>query len=228
MKRIFINDIPVLFKNLDNSKLKVENYDTLIDGSSGIIHTKLRARVLIYDALPDSIDSLLKIMTEKKLKKTYSVTFTLKNKKEVIKYLKKKFKVIKAAGGIVQNNENKILFIYRLGKWDLPKGKKDKGEKIKDCAVREVEEETNTKVKIINRNCTTWHTYTRYKKFILKKTVWYKMKCIDDSKMKGQKKEKIEKVRWMENKIINEILINSYKSLSYVVKKYFKKDKLNT
>ena len=228
MKRIFINDIPVSFKNLDNSKLKVENYDTLIDGSSGIIHTKLRARVLIYDALPDSIDSLLKIMTEKKLKKTYSVTFTLKNKKEVIKYLKKKFKVIKAAGGIVQNNENKILFIYRLGKWDLPKGKKDKGEKIKDCAVREVEEETNTKVKIIKRNCTTWHTYTRYKKFILKKTVWYKMKCIDDSKMKGQKKEKIEKVRWMENKIINEILINSYKSLSYVVKKYFKKDKLNT
>tara|TARA_Y100000817_G_scaffold143463_1_gene112440 strand:+ start:3751 stop:4437 length:687 start_codon:yes stop_codon:yes gene_type:complete len=228
MKRIFINDIPVLFKNLDNSKLKVENYDTLIDGSSGIIHTKLRARVLIYDALPDSIDSLLKIMTEKKLKKTYSVTFTLKNKKEVIKYLKKKFKVIKAAGGIVQNNENKILFIYRLGKWDLPKGKKDKGEKIKDCAVREVEEETNTKVKIIKRNCTTWHTYTRYKKFILKKTVWYKMKCIDDSKMKGQKKEKIEKVRWMENKIINEILINSFKSLSYVVKKYFKKDKLNT
>tara|TARA_B100000941_G_C28460842_1_gene530653 strand:+ start:445 stop:1131 length:687 start_codon:yes stop_codon:yes gene_type:complete len=228
MKRIFINDIPVLFKNLDNSKLKVENYDTLIDGSSGIIHTKLRARVLIYDALPDSIDSLLKLMTEKKLKKTYSVTFTLKNKKEVIKYLKKKFKVIKAAGGIVQNNENKILFIYRLGKWDLPKGKKDKGEKIKDCAVREVEEETNTKVKIIKRNCTTWHTYTRYKKFILKKTVWYKMKCIDDSKMKGQKKEKIEKVRWMENKIINEILINSFKSLSYVVKKYFKKNKLNT
>ena len=228
MKRIFINDIPVSFKNLDNSKLKVENYDTLIDGSSGIIHTKLRARVLIYDALPDSIDALLKIMTEKKLKKTYSVTFTLKNKKEVIKYLKEKFKVIKAAGGIVQNNENKILFIYRLGKWDLPKGKKDKGEKIKDCAVREVEEETNTKVKIIKKNCTTWHTYTRYKKFILKKTVWYKMKCIDDSKMKGQKKEKIEKVRWMENKIINEILINSYKSLSYVLKKYFKKDKLNT
>ena len=160
MKRIFINDIPVLFRNLDNSKLKVENYDTLIDGSSGIIHTKLRARVLIYDALPDSIDSLLKIMTEKKLKKTYSVTFTLKNKKEVIKYLKKKFKVIKAAGGIVQNREKKILFIYRLGKWDLPKGKKDKGEKIKNCAVREVEEETNTKVKIQKKNlCIMAHLY---------------------------------------------------------------------
>ncbi len=163
-------------------------------------------------------------MTEKKLKKTYSVTFTLKNKKEVIKNLKKKFKVIKAAGGIVQNKENKILFIYRLGKWDLPKGKKDKGEKIKHCAVREVEEETNTKVKRKNKICTSWHTYTRYKKFILKKTVWYKMKCIDDSKMKGEKKEKIEKVRWMKNKIINEILTNSYKSLSYVMKKFYNRD----
>jgi len=46
--------------------------------------------------------------------------------------------------------------------------------------------------------------------------------------MKGQKKEKIEKVRWMENKIINEILINSYKSLSYVMKKYYNKYELNT
>jgi len=223
MKRIFINDIPVIFRNLDNSKLKVENYDTLIDGSSGIIHTKLQARVLIYDALPDSIDSLLKIMTEKKLKKTYSVTFTLKNKKEVIKYIKNKFKLIKAAGGIVENKENKILFIFRLGKWDLPKGKKDKGEKIKDCSVREVEEETNTKVKRKNKICTSWHTYTRYKKFILKKTVWYRMKCIDDSKMKGQKKENIDKVKWMNEDTIKEILENSYKSLSYIIKKYYEK-----
>ena len=70
-------------------------------------------------------------MTRKKLKKAYSITFTLKNKKEVIKYLKNKFKIVKAAGGVLKNKENKILFIYRLGRWDLPKGKKDKGESIK-------------------------------------------------------------------------------------------------
>ena len=79
MKKIFINDIPVVFNNLNNSKLKVESYDTLLDGSSGIISKKLHARVLIYDASPDSIDSLLKLMTKKKLKKGYSITFTLKN-----------------------------------------------------------------------------------------------------------------------------------------------------
>ena len=223
MKKIFINDIPVVFNNLNNSKLKVESYDTLLDGSSGIISKKLHARVLIYDASPDSIDSLLKLMTKKKLKKVYSITFTLKNKREVIKYIKNKFKIIKAGGGIVRNKENKILFIYRLRKWDLPKGKKDKGEKIDDCAVREVQEETNTKVKIKSKLCTSWHTYTRYKKFILKKTVWYRMKWLDDTKMKGQKKENIDKVKWMEEDTIKEILENSYKSLSYVIKKYYKK-----
>ena len=34
-----------------------------------------------------------------------------------------------------------MLFIYRFNKWDLPKGKLNKGEKKQDCAIREVEEE---------------------------------------------------------------------------------------
>ena len=33
----------------------------------------------------------------------------------------------------------------RLGKWDLPKGKLDKGETIEECALREIEEETGAK-----------------------------------------------------------------------------------
>ena len=33
-----------------------------------------------------------------------------------------------------------------MKKWDLPKGKLDKGETIKECAKREVEEETKVKV----------------------------------------------------------------------------------
>ena len=222
MKRIFINDIPVLFRGLNNSKLRVEKYDTLLDGSSGILINKLHARILIYNASSESIDALLKLMTRKKLKKAYSITFTLKNKKEVIKHLKNKFKIVKAAGGVLKNKENKILFIYRLGRWDLPKGKKDKGESIKNCAVREVQEETNIKVKRKEKICTSWHTYTRYKKFILKKTVWYNMECIDDSKMKGQIKEKIEKVRWMEKSTVKEILQNSYKSLNHVFREYYK------
>ena len=65
---------------------------------------------------------LLKKMTDKKFKKIYSITITLKRFKYVLKHVKKMFKIIKAGGGVVKNNNDQILFIYRLKKWDLPKG----------------------------------------------------------------------------------------------------------
>jgi 8-oxo-dGTP pyrophosphatase MutT (NUDIX family) len=50
--------------------------------------------------------------------------------------------LIEAAGGLVLNERGNLLMIFRRGKWDLPKGKRDAGESIETCAVREVEEET--------------------------------------------------------------------------------------
>mgnify|MGYP001160932379 FL=1 len=223
MKTIFINDIPIYFKKLDNTSLIKENYDTFIDGSSGIIPLKLFSRVLIYDANFQTITDLLKKMTKKKFVKIYSITITLRDYKRVIKNIKKMFNIIKAGGGVVNNNKNQILFIYRLKRWDLPKGKLDKGETIRECAEREVEEETKVKVRSGRKITSTWHTYTRNKKFILKKTTWYKMKSLDSSKMKPQKKENIERVEWMRKSVIKEILLNSYKTLNYVMDKYYKK-----
>ena len=220
MKTIFVNDIPIHFKELNNLKLKKEDFDTYIDGSSGVVPKKLYSRVLIYDSTINTIVDLLKKMTKHKFKKIYSITITLKDFKSVIKDVKKMFKIIKAGGGVVENSKNEILFIYRMKKWDLPKGKLDKGETIKECATREVEEETKVKVECKEKIISTWHTYTRNKKFILKKTTWFKMTCIDDSKMKPQKKEKIEKVEWMEDSSVEDILLNSYKTLNHVMKKY--------
>ena len=223
MKTIFVNDIQINFKKFNNLKIRNEDFDTLVDGSSGIITKKLFSRVLIYDAKIATIVDLLKKMTDKKFKKIYSITITLKRFKYVLKQVKKMFKIIKAGGGVVKNNNDQILFIYRLKKWDLPKGKLDKGETIRDCAKREVEEETKVKVNLKQKIISTWHTYTRNKKFILKKTTWFKMDCVDDSKMKPQKKEKIEKVEWMNNSTIKEILLNSYKTLNHVMIEYYKK-----
>ena len=222
MNTIFVNDIPIKFKHLNNLKLKKENFDTYVDGSSGIVPKKLYSRVLIYDASIDTIVNLLKKMTRYKFKKIYSITLTLKNLDNDIKELKKMFKTIKAGGGVVNNNKKEILFIYRMKKWDLPKGKLDKGETIKQCAKREVEEETKVKVSCGKKILSTWHTYTKNKKFILKKTTWYMMESIDDSKMKPQKKEKIEKVEWMKKSSVDDILLNSYKTLNYLMKNYFK------
>ena len=223
MKTIFVNDIQINFKKFNNLKIRNEDFDTLVDGSSGIVTKKLFSRVLIYDSTIATIVDLLKKMTDKKFKKIYSITITLKRFKYVLKQVKKMFKIIKAGGGVVKNNNDQILFIYRLKKWDLPKGKLDKGETIRDCAKREVEEETKVKVNLKQKIISTWHTYTRNKKFILKKTTWFKMDCVDDSKMKPQKKEKIEKVEWMNNSTIKEILLNSYKTLNHVMIEYYKK-----
>src|ERR1041384_5510821 len=52
------------------------------------------------------------------------------------------YKPVDAAGGVVENEHGGVLMIYRRGKWDLPKGKRDDEEDMSRCALREVSEET--------------------------------------------------------------------------------------
>ena len=78
--------------------------------------------------------------------------------------------------GIVYNNSQQILMIFRNNFWDLPKGKLELNEKIEDCAIREVEEETGVKELIITSKMPiTYHTYELNNKPILKCTYWFKM-----------------------------------------------------
>jgi ADP-ribose pyrophosphatase YjhB (NUDIX family) len=143
------------------------------------------------------------------------------NFKDAVNHIKEEYTFIKAAGGIVENNGN-ILMIYRLKKWDLPKGKKDNNEKIKVTAVREVEEECNIKVKLLDKVCNTYHTYKRNGKNILKKTNWYRMQCLDYSNLKPQLQEQIEEVRWMTAGEIKAALYNTYPSIRHVFRKYYR------
>ena len=127
---------------------------------------------------------------------------------------------IKAGGGYVLNSQRELLMIYRRGFWDLPKGKLDRGEKFKKCAVREVEEETSVTVRLGKKVCTTWHTYTLRRKRIMKKTKWYAMTCIDDEHMAPQHGESIEDVRWMTDDQVKKVVKESYKSVRFVIKKH--------
>lgn len=126
----------------------------------------------------------------------------------------KKFTFIQAAGGLVQNEKKEILIIFRRGKWDLPKGKSDKGEKLEECAVREVEEETGlNNVKLISPLTITYHTYHEGARFILKESHWYNMKVNSDQKLIPQTSEDIHKIKWVKADELKQYMSNSFPSV---------------
>ncbi len=223
--KLFINDIPVHI--LSEDKLHaLSDYDLVLEAGEDLKPVQLADDVLIRNASIEQIDQVFKLMKGKKFKKLDAITFVVENPKAVIKLIKNKFTIIKAAGGLVQKDD-KVLLIYRLKKWDLPKGKLDKKEKSKEAAVREVEEECNIKVVLGKKICATWHTYTSNGKGILKKTSWYNMVCYDDAEMKPQMEEDIEEVRWMDAREVRQALYNSYRSVRQVFKEFYKV-KVNT
>ena len=95
-----------------------------------------------------------------------------------------------------------------------------KTEEVRDGAIREVEEECNIKVQIIDELPNTWHSYAYKGNKILKKTSWYLMVCTDDSMMKPQAEEFIEEVRWMTPEEVKVVLKNAYGSIGFVMDHY--------
>ena len=89
-----------------------------------------------------SLDEL-QMMYDELITKNYlqEVYYYYENEKLLLASFSASFKSIHAAGGLVRNIKGQYLFIFRNGKWDLPKGKIEKGEGIKSAAIREVEEE---------------------------------------------------------------------------------------
>jgi len=124
------------------------------------------------------------------------------------------FKVQKAAGGKVLNKQHKVLFIYRLDKWDLPKGKLEKGESIEECAIREVEEECGiSNLTIENQLETTYHIFERKGETILKITYWYLMHSNFDGELTPQAEEGIKLVEFKNEKNTQKALENTYETI---------------
>ncbi len=136
--------------------------------------------------------------------------------------------LIEAAGGIVKNEHGEYLFIYRNDKWDLPKGKIEKDEKVKAAAVREVEEECGIEVSQLGKKiCKTYHAYISREEVVLKKTHWFKMKSVNQDKLVPQTDEGITDVRWFKKKKIDTIIENTFPSIMDVlVKMDLVKDKV--
>jgi 8-oxo-dGTP pyrophosphatase MutT (NUDIX family) len=189
MYKVFVNDLPLILTN------------KLSETESGEYF------LLNQEAIKAAITALNK----NKLQVAYVYH---PNHEEILKKFCKKIPLVRAAGGVVTNKAGKVLFIYRNDKWDLPKGKMDKGETFEECALREVAEETGVQGLVLeNFLKTTYHVFKSNGKYKLKEVHWYAMRTSYAGPLVGQADEGIVKVKWKGPEKIKKALENSYTNI---------------
>lgn len=207
MYKIYMNDTPLYLKEAAaDAPIVLENTETRLSGR-----------------YTGSIKSLLNYsdMLEKG-QRFESVTLYAHDVNALQQDLLSLFTLIEASGGIVRTPEGKVLLIYRLNHWDLPKGKLETGESPAEGAVREVEEETGiTGIRLGALVDTTYHTYRIGKnKRILKRTYWYEMEATEQP-LVPQTEEDIEQAVWVHPApFIQDSTRPFYRSIRDLLQKY--------
>jgi 8-oxo-dGTP pyrophosphatase MutT (NUDIX family) len=189
MYKVFVNDKPLFLTNE--------------------ISKEIDFQLFLLESV--DIEQLIIKIFQNKIQKAYLYH---PDEKEIMKTLKSKIPVQKAGGGLVYNKKGQVLFIFRNGKWDLPKGGIEKGEVIEATAMREVEEETGVnKLRITKKLQKTYHVFKRNGVYKLKITHWFEMQSDFTGTPEGQLEEGIEKVLWVAPNEIPDILKNSYENI---------------
>lgn len=189
MYKVFVNDCPII---LTDNKKNATNFNSVN-----------------FESI--QIGEIVEKIFQKKLA---GINLLCENLEACWEEFKSYFKSQKAAGGKVLNSNNEVLFIYRFNKWDLPKGKLEKGESISDCAIREVEEECGiTNLQILKPLQTTYHIYKEKGITILKTTYWFLMNTDYSGKLTPQIKEGIEQVVFKKEAEIDKALENTYENI---------------
>ncbi|KUY31093.1 NUDIX hydrolase [Elizabethkingia ursingii] len=151
---------------------------------------------------------------------TPSVNIYAENVEEVWNTFSASFRNIEAAGGVVLNTKDEVLFIYRMSRWDLPKGKMEKGESKDLTALREVEEECSiTDLSLEEFLSSTYHMYTeRDGSKVLKVTHWYKMRHHSNQQPLPQEIEGITKAEWKpQSDIKTEVFPNTFQNIRLIL-----------
>lgn len=153
-----------------------------------------------------------------KQKKFNSLYFHSQNTTLTKENFFKTFRVIEAGGGFITSKDG-ALFIFRNKKWDLPKGKIDKGETIRQAAVRECEEECAiTGLHLRKQLPETYHFYKLKGKLVIKKTYWFGMTTHAGQKLKPQKEEGISRIKWFKKEEIDKAMKNTFPGIRDVTK----------
>lgn len=193
-------------------------YEVFVNDHPIILISELKKEDTFKYFLLENVD-LSKVIKDLNNGKMEAAYLYHPEKEQLLKKFKSNIKTVLAAGGIVRNTKGEILFIFRNGKWDLAKGKLDKGEKIEQAALREVEEETGIKkLKLGSFFQVTYHIFKRNGVYKLKETHWYNMTSEYTGKLKPQEEEGITKVKWLNANKIEKALDNTYPNIEKLFK----------
>lgn len=197
MYKVFVNDIPIILSTEKDIGKR-------------------------YKSIPIKTVKLKKLIRKMYDGEQLYINLYHPKEKKLLKHLRKKLKLYIAGGGLVYNSKNEILFIHRNGRWDIPKGKIEKGESIEECAIREVEEETGVKgLEIIKTLDTTYHVFKRNGKFCLKETFWFEMRTTSTEELTPQKNEGIKKAKWLNFEKSQKALDKSYENVKLLFPKEY-------
>jgi 8-oxo-dGTP pyrophosphatase MutT (NUDIX family) len=168
-----------------------------------------------------SVHTVKTMLHEMELSKIHAGIFFHPDLEALKKAFWKKFRVLQAAGGLVENDRKEVLMIFRRGKWDLPKGKLEPGESMEVCAGREVMEETGIAAPVIKKFLqVTYHTYYENGLHILKESYWYLMKSKGHPDLIPQLEEDITQARWVGKKDLNALFPECFASVREVLGSY--------
>ena len=136
-------------------------------------------------------------------------------------YLVEKYIIVKAAGGIVRNDDGRRLLMRRNDRWDLPKGKVEEGETLAQAALRETEEETGlTSLTLGALRLKTYHIYTLYGGWHFKQTSWFDMVHRGCQSAVPQTEEGITEVGWYAPGAWSAMLHDSYATMDVIARFY--------
>lgn len=197
MYKVFVNDIPIILSTEKDIGKR-------------------------YKSIPIKTVKLKKLIKKMYNGEQLYINLYHPKEKKLLKHLRKKLKLYIAGGGLVYNAKNEILFIHRNGRWDIPKGKIEKGESIEECAIREVEEETGVKgLEITKPLEITYHVFKRNGKFCLKETFWFEMRTTSTDELTPQKNEGIKKAKWLNFEKSQKALDKSYENVKLLFPKEY-------
>lgn len=196
MYKVFINDKPIILTDSPQNELGFE----------------------VYDFERAVLDEILHKL---KKNKTEGVILFCKNLSKCWKKFQSYFNVVKAAGGLVLNANKEFLFIYRIDKWDLPKGKIEEGENMEEAALREVEEECGVNQLHLDKYLlTTYHLFFQDNQNNLKETYWFLMNTEHKGVLTPQIEEGISVVEFKNESATQEALQNTYANIHLVFEAY--------